>query len=66
MEILVWMRVPGDVAFAAGSVFLALYALNLLRRRVVPPLPVRAARRYDGTSSRSPRVTLACIARPRP
>ena len=32
METLVWMRVPGDIVFAAGSVFLALYALKLLRR----------------------------------
>ena len=32
MEALVWLRVPGDVVFAAGSVFLALYALQLLRR----------------------------------
>ena len=31
MESLVWMRVPGDIVFAAGSVFLALYALRLLR-----------------------------------
>jgi nitric oxide reductase subunit B len=31
METLVWMRVPGDIVFAAGSVFLALYALRLLR-----------------------------------
>ena len=32
METLVWLRVPGDVIFAAGSVCLALYALRLLRR----------------------------------
>lgn len=31
METLVWLRVPGDIVFAAGSVFLALYALKLLR-----------------------------------
>jgi len=31
METLVWMRVPGDIVFAAGSVFLAVYALYLLR-----------------------------------
>lgn len=34
METLVWLRVPGDVIFAAGSVCLALYALRLLRRPV--------------------------------
>ena len=32
MEALVWLRVPGDVVFAAGSVFLAVYVLRLLRR----------------------------------
>ncbi|HEU6455228.1 MAG TPA: nitric-oxide reductase large subunit [Roseateles sp.] len=33
METLVWLRVPGDIVFAAGSVFLGLYALYLLRSR---------------------------------
>jgi nitric oxide reductase subunit B len=32
METLVWLRVPGDVVFAAGVVFLAIYALKLLGR----------------------------------
>jgi nitric oxide reductase subunit B len=32
METLVWMRVPGDIVFALGAVFLAWYALKLLRR----------------------------------
>lgn len=32
METLVWLRVPGDVVFAAGCVFLAVYVLKLLRR----------------------------------
>jgi nitric oxide reductase subunit B len=32
METLVWMRVPGDILFAIGAVFLAWYALRLLRR----------------------------------
>ncbi len=32
MEALVWMRVPGDIVFAAGAVLLAWYALSLLRR----------------------------------
>ena len=32
METLVWMRVPGDLLFAIGAVFLAWYALRLLRR----------------------------------
>ena len=31
METLVWLRVPGDIVFAVGSVLLAVYALKLLR-----------------------------------
>jgi len=31
METFVWLRVPGDIVFAAGSLFLATYALRLLR-----------------------------------
>jgi nitric oxide reductase subunit B len=33
METLVWMRVPGDVVFAIGTLFLALFAWRLLARR---------------------------------
>ena len=38
METLVWLRVPGDVVFSIGVVFLALFALALLRgtRKTVP------------------------------
>jgi nitric oxide reductase subunit B len=32
METLVWLRVPGDIVFAIGGVFLGIYALSLLRR----------------------------------
>ncbi len=32
METLVWLRVPGDIVFAAGTLMLACYALGLLRR----------------------------------
>jgi nitric oxide reductase subunit B len=39
MEALVWLRVPGDIVFAAGAALLAAYALRLLRR----PAAVRAA-----------------------
>jgi len=35
METLVWLRVPGDIVFAAGAVFLAAYAFRLLRRTAV-------------------------------
>ncbi|HEU5296859.1 MAG TPA: nitric-oxide reductase large subunit [Burkholderiaceae bacterium] len=31
MEAFVWLRVPGDIVFAVGSLLLAVYALNLLR-----------------------------------
>ena len=31
METLVWLRVPGDIVFALGAVFLVLYAVKLLR-----------------------------------
>jgi len=31
MEMFVWLRMPGDVVFAAGGLFLALYAALLLR-----------------------------------
>jgi nitric oxide reductase subunit B len=30
METLVWLRVPGDVVFSIGAVFLAVYAVKLL------------------------------------
>jgi nitric oxide reductase subunit B len=36
METMVWLRVPGDVVFAVGAVFLAIYALKLLRRDPAP------------------------------
>jgi nitric oxide reductase subunit B len=36
METLVWLRVPGDIVFAAGGVCLSLYALRLLARRKAP------------------------------
>ena len=38
MEALVWLRVPGDLVFAAGSALLALYALKLLLRPKKPSL----------------------------
>ena len=50
METLVWLRVPGDVVFAAGSACLAVYAWRLLRpvarrRTAAPVLPAAAAKR---------------------
>lgn len=32
METMVWLRVPGDIVFAIGTVFLAVFALRLLGR----------------------------------
>ena len=40
METLVWMRVPGDVVFAVGAVFLGIYALMLLRGPGLAAVPV--------------------------
>jgi nitric oxide reductase subunit B len=43
METFVWLRVPGDIVFAAGSVFLALYALKLLRSKSAAAQPAFGA-----------------------
>jgi nitric oxide reductase subunit B len=32
MERMVWLRVPGDIVFALGTAFLALFVLRLMRR----------------------------------
>jgi nitric oxide reductase subunit B len=32
METIVWLRVPGDVVFSVGALFLGVYAVGLLRR----------------------------------
>jgi nitric oxide reductase subunit B len=31
METMVWLRVPGDIVFAIGVLFLAVFALRLLK-----------------------------------
>lgn len=36
MEDFVWLRVPGDIVFGAGVMFLALFAVRLLARRTAP------------------------------
>ncbi|MBX3621083.1 MAG: nitric-oxide reductase large subunit [Rhizobacter sp.] len=43
METLVWLRVPGDIVFAAGAVLLAVYGLRLLRKPAPQTLPIAAA-----------------------
>ncbi|GJJ03386.1 nitric-oxide reductase large subunit [Duganella rhizosphaerae] len=45
METLVWMRVPGDVVFAIGTLFLALFAWRLLTARGKTRLAAVAADR---------------------
>ncbi|MRV71820.1 nitric-oxide reductase large subunit [Duganella sp. FT92W] len=42
METLVWLRVPGDIVFAAGTLFLALFAWRLLRAGGQRPGPATA------------------------
>jgi nitric oxide reductase subunit B len=39
MEALVWLRVPGDIVFSVGVVYLAVFALKLLGRDRSLPLP---------------------------
>jgi nitric oxide reductase subunit B len=46
METLVWLRVPGDVVFSFGGIFLALYALKLLG----PTTPVVAIAEEPGAA----------------
>jgi nitric oxide reductase subunit B len=43
MEALVWLRVPGDIVFAAGSACLAAYAWKLLRPTRPTTLPIGVA-----------------------
>jgi nitric oxide reductase subunit B len=43
METFVWLRVPGDIVFAAGSALLAAYAWNLLRPERPAAIPIGAA-----------------------
>ena len=42
MQALVWLRVPGDLVFAAGVLYLGWFALRLLRRPA-PATPVETA-----------------------
>ena len=39
METLVWLRVPGDIVFSIGVVYLAVFALKLLGRDRSLPMP---------------------------
>lgn len=39
METLVWLRVPGDIVFAVGCLFLALFGWRLLRRPAMAAVP---------------------------
>ena len=47
METLVWMRVPGDVVFAIGTLFLTVFAIRLLtggKRKQLAPAAVGRAK----------------------
>jgi nitric oxide reductase subunit B len=45
MENMVWLRVPGDIVFAIGTLFLAVFALRLLGRgKVDVSIPAPAAK----------------------
>jgi nitric oxide reductase subunit B len=48
METFVWLRVPGDIVFSVGVLFLALFTVRLLRggKRVPAPLIVGAPQPY--------------------
>jgi nitric oxide reductase subunit B len=50
MEGLVWLRVPGDVVFAIGALFLAIYALRLLGRGTKRAVPVAGGATAGATS----------------
>ena len=55
MENMVWLRVPGDVVFAVGTVFLALFVLRAMRRPARPvEVPIEIAGR---PAARAVRVT---------
>ncbi|WP_366144145.1 hypothetical protein [Candidatus Accumulibacter sp. ACC012] len=44
METFVWLRVPGDIVFAVGTLFLALFAVRLLIiRRDPDPVAIGCA-----------------------
>jgi nitric oxide reductase subunit B len=43
MTALVWMRVPGDLVFSAGVIYLGVFALRLLGRRSAPAIEPEAA-----------------------
>ncbi|MDB5914212.1 MAG: norB, partial [Ramlibacter sp.] len=49
IEALVWLRVPGDVVFAAGAVLLAIYVLRLLGWGRKPAVVVSPAAAVQGS-----------------
>jgi nitric oxide reductase subunit B len=49
METFVWLRVPGDIVFAVGVLFLALFAVRLLTAgKRTPPLPAAGTQPAKG------------------
>jgi nitric oxide reductase subunit B len=58
MENMVWLRVPGDVVFAIGTVFLALFVLRVMRRPARPAtVPVDVPIEIAGRPAAKARVT---------
>jgi nitric oxide reductase subunit B len=58
MEDMVWLRVPGDVVFAVGTLFLALFVLRVMRgpARTVE-VPIEIAGRPAARAARTARTT---------
>jgi nitric oxide reductase subunit B len=57
MENMVWLRVPGDIVFALGTLLLALFVLRVLRRPARPvEVPIEIA---DRPAARAARTTKA-------
>ncbi|GAB3442046.1 nitric-oxide reductase large subunit [Massilia solisilvae] len=51
MENMVWLRVPGDIVFAIGALFLAVFALRLLRGGAPKEATVAATEPVEGTKA---------------
>jgi nitric oxide reductase subunit B len=53
MENMVWLRVPGDIVFALGTLCLALFVLRVLRRPARPiEVPIEIGGRIAAKAAR--------------
>jgi nitric oxide reductase subunit B len=58
MENMVWLRVPGDIVFALGTLFLALFVLRVMRRPARPAtVPVEVPIEIAGRPAARARVS---------